>query len=179
MRPSVGSIVPKEWEERRGTGVCPVCAKPKADWQNKYQRIYCSQECNSKYNENIFTWSQRRDQILKRDQYTCRNCGNGDKPWHDWEDRYYAWVNEQNAKNNYLNTLPFIYISQKNDKEPPRVKLEVDHIKAYVNGGDMWSSENLQTLCRDCHVWKTKNDLKTRSRSKRLGHSKTITEFLA
>ena len=40
--------------------------------------------------------------------------------------------------------------------------LQVDHIKAIVNGGDMWNKNNLQTLCIDCHKKKTKEDLKER-----------------
>lgn len=37
--------------------------------------------------------------------------------------------------------------------------LEVDHIVALINGGDMWDENNLRVLCHDCHVCKTKNDL--------------------
>ena len=37
--------------------------------------------------------------------------------------------------------------------------LEVDHIKAIVNGGDMWNEKNLRVLCHKCHVRKTKSDL--------------------
>ncbi len=39
-------------------------------------------------------------------------------------------------------------------------ELQVDHIKAIVNGGDMWDENNLQTLCINCHKRKTKKDLK-------------------
>lgn len=35
--------------------------------------------------------------------------------------------------------------------------LEVDHKRALMNGGDN-SLDNLATLCRDCHVVKTKMD---------------------
>lgn len=38
-------------------------------------------------------------------------------------------------------------------------KLEVDHIKALVNGGDMWAEDNLRTLCHSCHLKKTRLDL--------------------
>ena len=37
-------------------------------------------------------------------------------------------------------------------------KLEVDHIKAIMNGGNMWDDNNLQTLCHKCHVKKTRQD---------------------
>ncbi len=37
--------------------------------------------------------------------------------------------------------------------------LEVDHIKAIINGGDMWDINNLRTLCYPCHKKKTRLDL--------------------
>ena len=42
--------------------------------------------------------------------------------------------------------------------------LEVDHIKAIVNGGDMWDEDNVQALCKKCHNKKTKLDLKKRTK---------------
>ncbi len=44
--------------------------------------------------------------------------------------------------------------------------LQVDHIIALVNGGDMWNENNLQTLCVECHKKKTKEDLKERKKKK-------------
>lgn len=35
-------------------------------------------------------------------------------------------------------------------------RLEVDHITAVADGGDLWDPENLQALCRGCHVAKTR-----------------------
>lgn len=178
MRPSVGNIVPEEWKARYGKGICPVCTKPKPEWENKMRRIYCSEECSTKYNEHIFTWEQRREQIIKRDKYTCKNCGKGNLPWVEWEDRYYVWLNAKNAKGEYLGTEQWMYIRETNDHEPGKIKLEVDHIKAVVNGGEMWDEKNLQTLCHACHVWKTKNDLRTRSKIKKLGHDHSIIKLL-
>ena len=48
-------------------------------------------------------------------------------------------------------------------------KLELDHIRALVNGGGMWDKNNLQTLCNKCHKEKTKQDMK-----KRKGLNKTL-----
>ena len=33
---------------------------------------------------------------------------------------------------------------------------EVDHIKPLESGGDAWAVSNLQAICRDCHVAKTR-----------------------
>ena len=38
-------------------------------------------------------------------------------------------------------------------------QLEVDHIKAIVNDGDMWNKNNLRVICHRCHIRKTKLDL--------------------
>ena len=43
---------------------------------------------------------------------------------------------------------------------------EVDHVKAVVNGGDMWDEDNLQVLCGDCHKEKTRQDMLERKRRK-------------
>ena len=37
-------------------------------------------------------------------------------------------------------------------------KLECDHIKPMRRGGDPWAVENLQALCRRCHVEKSRGD---------------------
>lgn len=37
--------------------------------------------------------------------------------------------------------------------------LELDHIVALTNGGDMWEKSNLRLLCHGCHVKKTKVDM--------------------
>ena len=41
-------------------------------------------------------------------------------------------------------------------------KLEVDHVVALADGGDTWASDNLQTLCRRCHIKKTANENRQR-----------------
>lgn len=36
--------------------------------------------------------------------------------------------------------------------------MEVDHIVPRHRGGEMFALDNLQTLCQQCHIQKTKND---------------------
>lgn len=36
--------------------------------------------------------------------------------------------------------------------------LQVDHIKAIMNGGEMWDLKNLRALCYSCHLEKTRMD---------------------
>ena len=37
-------------------------------------------------------------------------------------------------------------------------RMEIDHIVPVVRGGDWWSVEGLQALCRGCHVRKTRGE---------------------
>jgi len=34
-------------------------------------------------------------------------------------------------------------------------RLEADHIKPVTQGGEFWDPENIQSLCRTCHIEKT------------------------
>jgi len=62
----------------------------------------------------------------------------------DWDVENYAKYHD----------IPFPSIEDK------RIKFEVDHKIAIVNGGDEFDVNNLQVLCEECHKKKTKNDLK-------------------
>ena len=35
---------------------------------------------------------------------------------------------------------------------------EVDHVRPIQHGGDPWDRDNLQVLCRGCHVRKTRRE---------------------
>ena len=37
-------------------------------------------------------------------------------------------------------------------------RLECDHIKPLHRGGDPWALDNLQALCRPCHIEKTREE---------------------
>ncbi|MDE2901758.1 MAG: HNH endonuclease signature motif containing protein, partial [Chloroflexota bacterium] len=37
-------------------------------------------------------------------------------------------------------------------------RLEVDHVRPLNKGGDAWDLGNLQTLCRGCHIAKTRRE---------------------
>ena len=38
-------------------------------------------------------------------------------------------------------------------------RLECDHVKPLDKGGDPYALDNLQTLCRGCHIAKTRGEL--------------------
>lgn len=41
-------------------------------------------------------------------------------------------------------------------------RLECDHIKNWRDGGAFWSAQNLQALCRGCHITKTRREVALR-----------------
>lgn len=40
---------------------------------------------------------------------------------------------------------------------------DVDHIISIIDGGEVWEIENLQSLCKPCHITKTRAEEKARS----------------
>ncbi|MYG33157.1 MAG: HNH endonuclease [Cenarchaeum sp. SB0677_bin_16] len=45
--------------------------------------------------------------------------------------------------------------------------LEVDHIEALKLGGSMWDADNHRVLCKDCHIVKTRCDMRKIAQQKR------------
>ena len=43
-------------------------------------------------------------------------------------------------------------------------RLEVDHIKSVADGGAQYAEENLQSLCRGCHIEKTSSENRGKKR---------------
>lgn len=41
-------------------------------------------------------------------------------------------------------------------------RMECDHIKPIHDGGDLWDPKNLQSLCRGCHIRKTRDENRAR-----------------
>lgn len=110
------------------------CGKPKAQWDSKYQRKYCSTAHQDEWTyEKVAYWNGYRDRILREHYEThpdkhqfCDNCGKESTRDYGHEERYQGW--------------------------------NVDHVIAIMNGGHPWRRENLQVLCEPCHKIKTKED---------------------
>ena len=45
-------------------------------------------------------------------------------------------------------------------KDGRKGRLEVDHIVSLAHGGALYDESNLQTLCRECHFFKTEQERK-------------------
>lgn len=75
-----------------------------------------------------------RQRVMRRDHYTCRNCG---KTWAP------VYANGKTYLRN-CDLFPFI----------------VDHIRPLSMGGEPFALSNLQLLCVECHRLKTVKDLR-------------------
>lgn len=180
--------IPDEWLKNRDKGLCPVCAKTKDEFEPRRQ-VYCSEKCANKYQSKIITWGELRDKILGRDGKICAKCNVNDKNVKIEEEKLYEeairkWKTSGLIKEMKISILKEIAILESflNDEEKLikekgtffgkpydfdfRIDADfhVDHIKAIVNGGDMWDEKNLQVLCSRCHKKKTAKDMKKRTK---------------
>ncbi len=55
-------------------------------------------------------------------------------------------------RNRYIAENPVCELQQCCNGDPAT---EVDHIIAIANGGDVHDTDNMQSVCRPCHRWKT------------------------
>ena len=123
-------------EQRIKDNQCPACGNPKTEWTRRKDWRCCSTKCTEKFwkeHDKSISWQGQRLKALRRDDYTCKDCGVRHAVHYDKYELDYE-------KEGYL---------------------EVDHIKPVCIGGDSLDLDNLQTLCIDCHKEKTKLDMKT------------------
>ena len=116
---------------------CPSCGKPKSDWNRRTDWTCCSTDCTEKFwkeHDKSISWQGQRSRALKRDNFTCKKCG---------------------IKHSQIYKKGEEVIEYELDN-----KLQVDHIIPVSIGGDSLDLDNLQTLCIECHIEKTKEDLK-------------------
>ena len=81
MRESIICIAPRDWIDRYQTKygeLCPVCARLRKEFE-KGRRIYCSEKCADDFSKTFVRWNDIRDEVLKRDHYTCQDCGKADE----------------------------------------------------------------------------------------------------
>lgn len=134
-------LIKREYNESN----IPLCLIPPCNnISEKYKTVdkfknYCeihSYEDIKKYTNWVFL----RKYILERDGKKCIKC-NDDRELREVEVDCLGWDGEKNVvKKKVLKIMS---------------NLEVDHIIEVSDGGDMWSEENLQTLCYSCHKKKT------------------------
>ena len=64
------------------------------------------------------------------------------------------------------------YICRHCNKHFKSSKLDGDHIIPAAIGGNEWDLDNMQTLCKECHIEKTKKDLALIAKHRRHLYSK-------
>jgi 5-methylcytosine-specific restriction endonuclease McrA len=98
IRPRVKYDVPPEWKKRIERGFCPVCNKPKEEFEPK-MKVFCTPACREKYSEKIVWWQDLREKILKERGAKCEQCGKtheGEKTKlaRESEKRWKKWISE-------------------------------------------------------------------------------------
>ncbi len=143
-------------EKRLANNECPSCGKPKSQWTRRTDWTCCSVKCTEtfwKEHDKSLSWQEQRFKALRRDNYTCQDCG----------DKY----------STTYKGLSGIEIEDEMDG-----KLEVDHIKPVSIGGDGLDLDNLQTLCIKCHRKKTKSDMKVISKFRMIEKKQSKNQIL-
>lgn len=147
-------VILPEYKNRIKNGLCPICSKPKNEWNRRKDWRCCSKECTNKWNKDIYIWSwqQLRLRIFRRDNFTCVKCGFKARIQREiYDDEWKKYLDD-----NYI-------IFEINEKEAfvgNESQLIADHIMPISLGGDEWDINNIQTLCKDCNRKKTNNDFK-------------------
>lgn len=146
-------ILTVETTYRLDHDLCPVCAKPKSQWDRRKDWRCCSSDCTTKYhNGGYYEYLDAqyiRSKVFKRDNYTCTKCGK--KAYKDYRDLplfEYAVSHNRNFYSKYTwideNGEPFI----------------ADHIIPIALGGNEYDIKNIQVLCPSCNKRKTRQDIK-------------------
>ena len=122
----VEKITPKKKYKDFGKGKCVRCGKDLPPRKRKY----CCHICQLIYlddtrTKNYVSWQAMRRRIIKRDDFTCQDCGS----FRGFEDDH----------------------PRAGEKWPVYGDWEVHHIVPISKGGEMWDPENLTTLCDECH----------------------------
>lgn len=127
--------------DKKGNLLCliPTCNNKREKYKTTDNyRNYCKDHSGSDMSR-FTNWQSLRYFVLKRDNYTCKKCG--DKNEYVKIKKYYPKV----ADGFYEETIS---------------NFVVDHITPIAIGGDEWDINNLQTLCLNCNKIKTKQDAK-------------------
>jgi 5-methylcytosine-specific restriction endonuclease McrA len=147
--------------------LCRVCDEPVVDgrWN------YCSERCReiAQAVQKMFLWDEVREKILlKRDDYTCQQCGASQR--RQWR-AYHTVRHRIDERTEHLRDADENMdewrqrrreLREKYDVEAPTDGyLQIDHITRIADGGHPFDESNLQTLCEDCHGQKTAQENQT------------------
>jgi len=128
-------------------GCCRVC---KEECPGR-RRTYCSENCKKIANatQKFFLWKTLRKKVLKRDNWTCQECGE----------------NKQDKIDHFKEEKPDL-VERMGEPDFDH-KFHADHIKPVSKGGKVFDMDNLQVLCEDCNL----------SKSDKYNGKKTLNDF--
>jgi hypothetical protein len=126
------------------------------------------------------TYIQIPEDYVKNDRLgLCRVCGKPKSQWDKSRRKYCSddcWWKYQECFKTWTTLRSKILERDKQCvKCGSKLQLEIDHIQAIVNQGDMWNEDNLRVLCHKCHCKKTKSDLYER---KYINRNTRILDFM-
>jgi 5-methylcytosine-specific restriction endonuclease McrA len=137
----------------KGRGNCGYCGKRITDKRRSY---WCSDACTNKVDDESHDWNRTKHKIFFRDKYTCQDCKSAFS------------IEKHCPRENYVSEREYIWFAG----QAASGYLSCDHkICVELAPEKQWDEKNLQSLCRKCHVKKTRLDMKAivahRRRAKR------------
>ncbi len=118
----------------------------------------CNQDCKKAWLKRVLhNWAELRLDIIKRDSYTCQDCGYKAPMGFNWEfnDYNYKDLEKFGPMPRHVSWLEWKFMcglkAHVTKKWQTDKGLEVHHITPIKDGGDEWDENNLVTLCVECH----------------------------
>lgn len=140
---------------------CPMCGKPKSEWNRRKDWTCCSIECTKKHKKLFKYWAETRLDAIRRDGYKCVKCGYEAKRIIKNVEKIYS----KDGVKTHLRTGYFIRVFEdENSVKCAEVGCDSefvgDHIVPIALGGKEFDIDNVQTLCKKCNKEKTAQDMK-------------------
>lgn len=154
-----------ERKNSKGKLLCliPTCNKLREKYKTSNNtRNYCKD--HTFLDMGAFTnWQSLREKVLKRDNYTCVECGDKRKEV-EIMTKHRRCINLERVYKRLDKKFEYEWVERKE----VRNNLIADHIIPIALGGSEWDMKNIQTLCLKCNKIKTKKDMKDIAKQRRI-----------
>lgn len=109
--------------------------------------------------KQTLSYKQLCTKLFEAANHSCRICGKSRLDSIEWDKRLDAWRVGMSFSRDYA-WREYWHLVEKPPASYFEVHLEIDHIKPLLKGGKFHDEKNMQVLCRECHLEKTKMDKK-------------------